>query len=594
MSAPVFAATDGSITITNATVGETYKLYKIFDATYSGSGNNTKVSYSLANNSSVYDYMFNAEGNPKAGNTFFTYSDYDENNGTVIRVENTLDADIITYLTDMVRALDAAGTLSSTNKKVETEADRPVVFDNIPYGYYLIDKGTKDGSPSNAAVTIDSNTPTVKVIDKNQVPGSGFEKLVKNEDTGEWEKNTSANVGDMVDFQVKFTATNYDGKNQIKYYRIKDEKGSALWVEFNTIKVVVDGEELTKGYYHAATTDENIATGEWDLLGSGWTEDQKKNPSSVNPNEAEWYLVHYGYDEFDIVIPWMENHQFTGTAGSGIDFTYAENADSKFDSPVNVEVLYEASVEPGATIGPATNNNLWNKATLTWTSTTTTGPEPDDTTIVVYALGIEKTDAKTGQHLQGAVFELYYDEACTNPLYVIPTGIDGVYMKDDLGTVVSGEKREQAREEYAAYLEAYLGPNFATAQKNVVTTEVNGKIVVLGLEKGQYYLEETQAPAGYNRLTRPVMLEVGATGTNNAFFVVADANGKVVDAQAATGDLTKHNYIATSTVVENSTGILLPSTGGVGTMILLAFGALIAMAFAIFLITNKKMSVYED
>ena len=29
-------------------------------------------------------------------------------------------------------------------------------------------------------------------------------------------------------------------------------------------------------------------------------------------------------------------------------------------------------------------------------------------------------------------------------------------------------------------------------------------------------------------------------------------------------------------------------------MILLAFGALIAMAFAMFLITNKKMSVYED
>ena len=44
----------------------------------------------------------------------------------------------------------------------------------------------------------------------------------------------------------------------------------------------------------------------------------------------------------------------------------------------------------------------------------------------------------------------------------------------------------------------------------------------------------------------------------------------------------------------NSTGVELPSTGGEGTMMLITIGTMIAMAFAVLLITHKKMSVYHD
>ena len=567
-----FAAENtGSITITNATIGNSYSLYKIFDATYStdASGNAEAVSYSITTDNQFFSYMFGADG--KTENTYFSY---DAVTGAVTRKEGTQNSDIIGYLTDMVRSTENNFTAVTT----ETAAAETVVFDNLPYGYYLIDKG------NGAAVTIDSNTPDVQVIDKNQIPGTDFSKKVWDEETQQWVVNSSANIGDLINFKVEFDATNYDGEKQIKYYTIADTKGDALWVEFNSVEVWVDGVKLDRGYYHGIAGTHN--TGEWKYFGT-WTDAEK-----ANPDNAQWYMIHRGFDAFDIVIPWMDNYHFEGTTHD-FSLTYGEGAESIYGSPVEVVVKYNASVEPGATIGGAQSNNLWNTADLSWTSDTTDGPdEPSTTTTTVYALGLEKIDADTGAHLAGAVFEVYRDEACTDPVYVIPTDIKGVYILDDLNTSVSGEYRDTSRGKYEKYLEAYLGENWATTQKNVVTSETNGKLVILGLEAGNYYLKETVAPNGYNKLATTTVVTVGQT--NHGFFVIADPNGNVVDAQTATGDQVKHTYTVTSTIVENSKGVELPSTGGEGTFWLITIGTLMAIGFAVFLITHKKMSIYTD
>ena len=572
LSVTAFATENtGSITITNATIGDAYSLYKIFDATYStdASGNTNAVSYSITTDNQFFSYMFGADG--KTENTYFSY---DAVSGTITRKEGTQNTDIISYLTDMVRSEED----DFAAVKTETAADEIVVFSDLPYGYYLIDKG------NGAAVTIDSNTPDVQVIDKNQIPGSDFSKLIWDEETQEWVINSSANIGDIVEFKVEFDATNYDGEKQIKYYTVADTKGDALWVEFNSVTVEVNGVTLDRGYYHGVDGTSN--TGEWQYFGT-WTEEEK-----ADPDNAQWYMIHRGFDAFDIVIPWMDDYHFEGTAHD-FNLTYGENAKSIYPSPVKVVVTYNASVEPGATIGASQSNNLWNTADLTWTSDTTDGPdEPSTTVVTVYALGLEKVDADTGAHLAGAVFEVYRDEACTDPVYVIPTDIKGVYILDDLNTLVSGEKRETSREKYEDYLEAYLGANYATTQKNVVTSEVNGKLVILGLEAGDYYLKETAAPNGYNKLTTTTTVTVG--NTNHSFFVIAASNGNVVDAQTATGDQTKHTYTVTSTKVENSKGVELPSTGGEGTMRMITIGTIVALGFAVLLITNKKMRAYQD
>lgn len=564
-----FAAENtGSITITNATIGNSYSLFHIFDATYStdAAGNAEAVSYSIKTDNQFFSYMFGADG--KTENTYFAY---DAVTGAVTRKEGTQNADIIGYLTDMVRSEED----SFTAVKTETATDETVVFGDLPYGYYLIDKG------NGAAVTIDSNTPDVQVIDKNQVPGADFSKLVWDEEEEEWVVNSSANIGDIVDFKVEFEATNYDGEKQIKYYTVADTKGNSLWVEFNSVTVTVGGVTLDRGYYHGVDGISN--TGEWKYFGN-WTEEEK-----ANPDNAQWYMIHRGYDAFDIVIPWMDDYHFEGTTND-FSLTYGEDAKSIYSSPVDVVVEYHASVEPGATIGNAQNNNLWNTADLSWTSDTTDGPDdPSTTTVTVYALGLEKIDADTRKHLAGAVFEVFSDEACTQPVYVIPTDIKGVYILDDLDTIVSGKNRETSRDKYKDYLNDYLQ---GARQKNVVTSEVNGKLVILGLEAGDYYLKETVAPDGYNKLATTTTVTVG--NTNHSFFVIADANGNVYDAQNATGEQVKHTYTVTSTIVENSKGVELPSTGGEGAMKMITIGTMVAMVFAVLLITHKKMSIYHD
>ena len=54
----------GSITITNATIGNTYNLFHIFNATYSTDedGNTEAVSYSITTDNQFFSYMFGADG----------------------------------------------------------------------------------------------------------------------------------------------------------------------------------------------------------------------------------------------------------------------------------------------------------------------------------------------------------------------------------------------------------------------------------------------------------------------------------------------------------------------------------------------------
>ena len=88
----------------------------------------------------------------------------------------------------------------------------------------------------------------------------------------------------------------------------------------------------------------------------------------------------------------------------------------------------------------------------------------------------------------------------------------GVYIVDSYGKAiesVTGTGRQPSRELFADYLAEYLGTN---VQANYVVSQVNGKLAILGLEAGTYYLKETTAPDGYNLLAAAQE----ATGTQPA------------------------------------------------------------------------------
>ena len=581
MSVTAFAAeNEGSITITNATIGETYAVYKIFDASINvgTDGATNAVSYSIKANNQFFAALFGDDGT--TDNTYFAYN---ANTGTVTKKEGVNDSELIKYLTKLVE--DGTYTAAATDVATTDE----VKFDDLAYGYYLIT------STLGATVTINSNTPDVSVIDKNQKPGSGFEKLVQNgvDENGEpiWVEANSAAIGDKITYLITFEATNYDGDKKIKYYQIHDEKGDAIWAEFESFKVTVGGEELKRGYYLAQG---GVNTDNWEFLGD-WSDIPE---ADRDRNDAQWYLVHLDTDKFRITIPWLENHDLqnvTNSEGNVVSYSinYAEDAASKFDSPVQVEIEYDAFVEAGAAIGGTTHGNRYNKAHASWTSEHETGSTtPEEVVTNVYGIGLLKDDIATGVNLAGAKFRIYKDADCTQPVYVIPTDVAGVYIVDSLGADIddaSGANKETTRDLFEEYLAAYLGTN---TQDNYVVSQVNGKLAILGLKAGSYYLKEVEAPNGYNALTQPIEIKAGEG--MRPFTIFADEDGNVADIQATDGVHTEHTLDLTHTVVHNSKGVVLPSTGGQGTFWLITIGTVLAIGFAVFLITHKKMSVYTD
>ena len=597
-----FAVEDtGSITIVNATVGETYKIYKLFDASY----DDDAVSYTIVTeNNPLFVELFGADGTKD--NSYFIYN---ASSNVVQKKADINDAELVQYLTELVIGDPTADpavapkiNMSAVATKLADQAT--IVFDELPYGYYLI-------SRDNASVvTLDSNTPNVTVIDKNQKPGIGFDKQVVTgaiddvlniNNTGKFvfSDSNSANIGDLVTYKICFTATNYDGEEQIDYYQVNDTKGVGIWAEFNSFRVFVGGEELERGYYLPVGNVTN--TNEWQFLGN-W-DDIPENER--DRDDAQWYLVHLGYDEFRISIPWKTGHKITGDETGTNPGPYSINYDSsavfRYASPVLVEVYYEAAIEPNATIGVSDNTtNLFNSAYASWATIHDVYTTDADRVITyTYGLGIVKEDAADHTNLPDAKFKLYRDEALQNSVYMIPTNIEGVYILDSLGSPadgISGLAMDDARELYGKEsdggkerLEKYLN---GQAQRNEVVSPVNGRIVILGLADGEYYLEEFDAPDGYNPLSKPQKIVVGDNLTN--FTIFADSEGKVKDIVQLENGFTEYHYNISHTVIQNSKGVELPSTGGEGTFWLITIGTLMAIGFAVFLITHKKMSTYTD
>lgn len=107
-----------------------------------------------------------------------------------------------------------------------------------------------------------------------------------------------------------------------------------------------------------------------------------------------------------------------------------------------------------------------------------------------------------------------------------------------------------------------------------VSTDANGAARFDGLQAGTYSLEETAAPAGYNQLTKDIT-------------IVLDKSGSATIDGAASAPGADHSL---TTGVANSTGTVLPETGGTGTVIFVALGALAVICAGVFLVTNKRMS----
>lgn len=202
-----------------------------------------------------------------------------------------------------------------------------------------------------------------------------------------------------------------------------------------------------------------------------------------------------------------------------------------------IKVTYTATVNENA-VGKVENNTAKleysNKPGTNEIGTTT----PVEKKVYTAKIVVDKVEKGTETKLANAEFVLYKKDTATNAV---------TYYKL---TTTAGTN--EAKVEWV--------DNATDA--TVLKTDANGAAEFIGLPNGTYYLKETKAPEGYNVLTADV--EITIAGNEN--------------------DTTTLTH---TQKVENNKGVLLPETGGMGTIGLTAL-AVAVVACALFLPKKKN------
>lgn len=218
--------------------------------------------------------------------------------------------------------------------------------------------------------------------------------------------------------------------------------------------------------------------------------------------------------------------------GCTFEIQFTDSYLKRLTSDTDIKVTYTATLNENAVVKTDANTN---KVMLKYGNNQSTVEKETET--YTYQLTVVKTNADETKKLEGAIFKLSTDEAGNHPLKFKEK--NGQYVVDPNGVI------------------------------ETITTTDSGTFTIVGLDAKEYYLTETVAPAGYNKLAEPIKLVVSRDK-------VTTKDGTVL----ANDTLT----------VKNQSGTLLPGTGGIGTTIFYVIGGLLMAAAAVLLITKKRMN----
>lgn len=222
------------------------------------------------------------------------------------------------------------------------------------------------------------------------------------------------------------------------------------------------------------------------------------------------------------------------------EIAFAQTWLDSITADTDIVVSYSAVLNGNAAISTEANPN---KTKLHYGENSST--EWDETKTYTFTFDIVKTDSNK-KLLTGAKFELYDAQTGGNKIALVKVS-DGVYR-------VATTQEQQAEGFTSAVIEV-------------------GKATVQGLDANTtYYLEETEAPSGYNKLATRV--------------IVAIENANL--STTMTGD-TWNNGDGGIQITNNS-GTQLPATGGIGTTILYVLGSVLVLGAIVVLVTRKRMA----
>lgn len=262
----------------------------------------------------------------------------------------------------------------------------------------------------------------------------------------------------------------------------------------------------------------------------------------------------------------------TVTGGNGeetqivVALTNAYLQAATFYSGKYVRVEYDAVLNENAVKGYAGNEN---KAKLGWTNRDNVSSEtaPDDAWVYTYGVMVGKTtddDVK----LPGATFEMYATQA------------DADAQSNAFATGTSNDNGE-------VFFTYKSGTN-------------QGKPVEL--KSGTYYIKETAAPSGYNRNTLPITVTIApeykATFSNNTWADTSKTQTYTPDGKFTEGGNSAAVYPANYKFFTDHVGyvgarvanskVVLPQTGGIGSILFYSAGALFLIAGAVVVALGLK------
>lgn len=188
---------------------------------------------------------------------------------------------------------------------------------------------------------------------------------------------------------------------------------------------------------------------------------------------------------------------------------------------------------------------------------------------------IDPSNAGSGhQPLAGAGFTLYADEAMTKAINMVKVEANG-----DVG---------------AYYRPALAGEEGAVAQMDANMGNDNNTLSIRGLDVGSYYVKETKTPSGYYAPKGIFKLELAAVLNTGETLDKQLASGGFSNLDKADTLLIQHNEVNKNlnrfeVHLLNSSTPVLPTTGGVGTVMFTVIGLLcMGAALWFFLFARRR------